>query len=199
MMLTGRKMILTGVGVAALLLTLVSAVIAAPWRVAPPEPWPSFVMTYTDTNWPGDSERSSEQSFRLTYIDQWHFTSKLLSHSRVPSAVGYTQTFDGGKTTTVDPRLGTVQSATLPNGEPTVPADWLVPGRRPALTYRMGTTVETQSGGLMLATWASVANGKQVTEQITYRELDGIPVRFVQTVDGVESRRVEVTELTITK
>jgi hypothetical protein len=50
--------------------------------------------------------------------------------------------------------------------------------------------------GLVRVSIVSVLDGREDVEEFTYRATDGIPVRFVERVDGKEVRHVEVLELT---
>ncbi len=164
---------------------------------AKPEPWPNFTMVYQDTRVTGGV--SATQTFRLTYVDRHHFTTTLLAHSAIPEAVGWTHTVNGANSTTTDPRLGTVQSATFQPGEVTVPDDWLVPGPKPQISYRNGATIAALPGGFLRVRHTQSIRIHEVVEEVTYRELDGIPTQFIQVVDGKETRRVEVLELTLSK
>jgi hypothetical protein len=165
---------------------------------ARPEPWPAFTMTYRDTAVSGGPGGAAvTQTFRLTYLDQRHFRTDLIAHSTNPEAVGWTHIVNGTSSTTTDPRLGPVQAATFRPDELTVPDDWPVPASRPRISYQSGVSIVALSGGLLRATSSYTTGGRAVVEELTYRDGDGIPTSFVRWVDGQETRRVEVLELTI--
>lgn len=159
------------------------------------EPWPPFVMVYRDTaRGYGPNGSMGTQVFRLDYRDSRHFRSVLLEHSAVPEAVGLTQTFDGRQSTFADPRFGVRVTPYAPH-ERTVPADWLVPAQVPPLAQRPGATTVRLASGLALVTHEAIYGARRVRTEITYRELDGIPIQMVESTDGDETRRVEVVEL----
>lgn len=160
------------------------------------EPWPAFVMVYRDAARVEPSGRMVTQVFRLEYSDARHFRTTLLQHSDDPSVVGYTQVFDGTVSTTHDPRLGSVASRTYRPDEWTVPADWLVPRKTPALQLRPDALLNAgPSTATVTAKYMQGAHA--IIEEITYRIADGIPTLYVIRVDGSETRRTEVLELTV--
>lgn len=158
------------------------------------EPWPPFVMVARETQ--RGSDGPVVQTFRIEYRNARDFSSTLLSHSHAPDAVGYMNTFRDGVSTTTDPRFGT-RTEEYGAHERTVPADWLVPSARPPIADRPGVRISRLAGGLAVARQESLSGERQVVLEITYREADGIPTLLVETVDGVEVRRVEVIALDI--
>jgi hypothetical protein len=165
-----------------------------------PEPWPSFVMVYRDTVGSAlAADPPTTQTFRLVYTDRRNFVSTVLAHSKLPSGIGYTQTVSATRSSVVDPRFGTVQSAAIGPDEPrTVPSDWLVPAKSPSISAIPDATSVIGLDGLTTTTLVQSAGGRRIVEQLVYRTADGIPVRFIQSVNGIETRHTEVLELTIT-
>jgi hypothetical protein len=160
------------------------------------DPWPSFVMVYQDSTF-GASPFT--QVFRLTYVDSRHYTTMLTAHSAVPEAVGWTHTVDGNVSRTVDSRLGPMPTGSFQPDEQLIPDFWIRPDTRPVwLANRPTAVTERLPGGLARVTDAVKLEGGRVdSETLTYRESDGIPVLYVQTLDGKELRRIEVLTLTI--
>lgn len=158
-----------------------------------PEPWPSFTMVYRDARF---GDRPFTQTLRLTYTDSRHYKVVLLVHSSAPEAVGWTHVRDGDVSQTVDARFGAMPTGILKPGEQTSPDFWIRPDTRPLwLANRPGASTEKVAGGLLRTTSVSLDGGRLFTQALTYRPDDGIPLGYLETVDGREVRRVEVLEL----
>lgn len=160
------------------------------------EPWPSFTMVYQDSTF-GASPFT--QVFRLTYVDSRHYTTVLTAHSAVPEAVGWTHTVDGNVSRTVDSRLGPMPTGSFQADEQLIPDFWIRPDRRPVwLANRPTALTDRLPGGLARVTnTVKLEGGRVDSVRLTYRESDGIPVLYVQTLNGKELRRIEVLTLTI--
>jgi hypothetical protein len=187
-----RTQILAGV----LLIALAggAAVFTQRATAARPEPWPRFTMVYQDLRVTNSAGASVTQTFRLTYVDSRHFTNTLLANSAVPEAAGWTHTVNGTSSTTTDPRMGPVSSAVWSPEDVTLPDDWLRPSRTPWLAHRPGAVVTPLPGNLFQVRIVSNLEGRVDIEELTFRP-DGIPTRYLETVDGKEVRRVEVLDL----
>lgn len=193
-----QRRVLIAAVVAGLLIVSTVIVLTGAATAARPEPWPSFTMVYRDTaTSEGPAGSTISQTFRLTYVDQRHFRTILLSHSTRPDAVGWTHEVSGRSSRVNDPRLGQVQDAQMASDELTLPADWLTPTLRPRMSQNPAASVIELATGLARATLVSSSGSQTVIEEITYRTVDGIPMLFVQQVNGRETRRVEVLELRV--
>lgn len=177
------------------------------------EPWPSFTMVYRETaKGLGPNGSTGSQVFRVEYRSRrnWHVT--LIVNTAAPDAVGSTWSYDGATSTFVDKRHGgfVFQARHGPQDALKVPADWLVPGRveyyvqnrgwRPAPVPSPAPGVgpaPSQKGLAVARHEETLPDGKRGVSEITYRLDDGIPVRVVESVDGVEGRQIEALELTI--
>jgi hypothetical protein len=188
----------TQIGMGLLIVAIAAGLVVLEQRAtaARPEPWLPFTMVYQDTRVTTSTGDLVVQTFRLEYVDSRHFVNTLLSNSAVPGAAGWTHIVNGTGSTTTDPRLGTVSSATWKPEEQTLPDDWLRPGITPWLAYRPGALVTALGGGLSQARIVSNLDGRIDIEQLTYRP-DGIPTQYTETVDGKEVRHVEVLTLTL--
>lgn len=193
-----RRPVLIGALVAGLLIISTVIVLTGGATAARPEPWPGFTMVYRDTATSGGPEGATiSQTFRLTYVDQRHFRTTLLSHSTRPDAVGWMHEVSGRTSRVNDPRLGVVQDGQMRPDELTLPADWLTPTLRPRISQDPAASVIDLATGLARATLVSSSGRQRVVEEITYRTSDGIPMLFVQQVNGRETRRAEVIELRV--
>jgi hypothetical protein len=182
-----RRGIIVAVGALGVVVTVVALVLSQFATAARPEPWPGFTMVYEDTVLTA-SPAPLTQRFRMTYVDRRHFTTVLIAHSTTPDAVGWTHTVNGTQSTTNDPRLGPVSSATWKPEDQVLPSDWLRPGPKPWIAYRPGAITSVLPDGLVRVSIVSVLDGREDVEEFT--------VRFVERVDGKEVRHVEVLELT---
>ena len=137
-------------------------------------------------------------TLRVEDADQRYWQVTLLEHSAVPGAVGSTWAFDGQRSVYSDPRVK--PDVVMPYGpdQVTVPADWLVPRRTPPLAGKPGATRRRLGNGQAVATQVeTLPDGRRSRREVTYREADGIPTGLVQTTDGKEVRRVQVTDLQV--
>jgi hypothetical protein len=154
-------------------------------------------MVYRDTEFAPSGVVVLSQTFRLEYVDSRHYKNTLVTHSGRPEAVGWTHVVDGTRSSTTDPRLGTVSVATWKPEERVLPNYWLRPGPRPWIAFRPGATISDVSQDVARATSRAVIDGVEEVEEVTYRIADGIPTEYVRRVGGVEVRRVSVLDLRV--
>jgi hypothetical protein len=196
----GAQSIATPTGVPAAAFALTAAALVASHQSLPPsaEPWPPFVMVYRETSKGlGKNGAVGTALVRLEYTDRHHFRTIVLEEPNSPGAVGSTSTYDGRTTVNHRPGYSPDQITSWGTGDPTVPAKWLVPGEIEWLVKSGGYRVTSLGNGMAVASKDQFIGGHQLREERTYREADGIPTKFVGTVDGQEVERFEVVDLQI--
>ncbi len=159
-------------------------------------PWPPFTMTYRDTRrGVGVGGVDETRVYRVDYTDRRHFRVTLLENQTMPRAVGFTTIVDGHRVLTHDPAgQDTVSEVTTDTYQP-APADWLVPGAISQMLAQRGYELRLLGDGL--ATLVHDVPMARHREEITFRQDAQIPLRMVETTDGIEVRRVEVLSLMV--
>lgn len=148
----------------------------------------------------GKNGAPGTQVFRLEYTDRRHWRLTLLENPNVPEAVGSVDELDGNRLVGYDAKLKERRVSELPAEEAVLysPDRWLTPGRVRALERRPEWTATSgEQGRATLRRDVTAPDGRREREEITFRPVDGIPVRHVETNNGVEIRRLEVTELQV--
>lgn len=175
---------------------------------------PPFTMVYEITRVDNQGQLAL-QTISLDYPSLTHWHSEVLTETAAPRNVGVWVEYTGDDLQTLEPFTGEVtHNRDIAGDGIYVPEQWLIPGYISKLLTRpttvntingtMGTLVFTEVLPCNTPTAAMNAAGIGVclserigTTEITYRTTDFIPLRIVESLDGIELRRITITDLTV--
>ncbi len=97
------------------------------------EPWPPFVMVYTDWGAQrGPDKTPGYVKARIIYKDSRHWRSEILEDSVMPSFAGSFTEFSGNQLTGFNATFNQSVTVAEPTNPKLAPDDWLLPGQ---ITY----------------------------------------------------------------
>ena len=94
------------------------------------EPWPPFVMVYTDWGAQrGPDKTPGYVKARIIYKDSRHWRSEILEDSVMPSFAGSFTEFSGNQLTGFNSTFNQTTTVAEPTNPKLAPDDWLLPGQ----------------------------------------------------------------------
>jgi hypothetical protein len=188
--------LLIGVGLGLLLSVLLTRAHEGIGAIVPlgeDEPWPPFVMVYRE------SYPFGEDIYRLTYLARRRWCTDRLSTDApyvLPDGTRVPRPYVGGIS------CGERSVANGPERSVGFQTEWLVPAPTPPLARAPGAVITTLGEGLATITVVgenppSLVPGKLMRQETTYRVVDGIPIRYIMSVDEKVTMRAEVLALRI--
>lgn len=187
------------------------------------EPWPAMTLTYeVEGRTGGLTAASVTQTWKLVYQDQHHWRKELLASPTHPEEVGTVISMQGDTMTEYLAPLKKTVTKQDTSGVPTIPEEWLAPGRDQVFAskgytksagkvanqdvYQKKETVACQaetanapvpSTGILQPSSCTSAATYERTETLVYRSDLHVPVEVTNQTGGVVTRHVMVTQLTM--
>lgn len=186
---------------------------ARPFRDTTIKEWPAFTMTYMLTS------KQQSQTVLVEYKNATNWRVEILAEPSYPDIAGYWAEYNGSEIRSFDPLTGEISVNTdVPTDGVYIPEQWLGPYYVPKYLAQSNVQVTVVDEGVNKLTITeyvecqeelndvyvqaglnACASGETylaVTE-ITYQAAYNIPLSIVETLDGIEIRRIVVTELNI--
>jgi len=187
-------------------------------QAQPADTWSTFEMIYSESRYGlGFNGDYGTQRIKFTYDDAYHWRVDLLSHSAMPEIVGSWSIYNGTELQSFDPRVGHEMVTDVSQDSSIyLAAEWLRPSYIRFLLLKdnarlLPSSIEGQqvmeiseeiqcSQPVEIEEQAGLkpcdsTNKRQTTRQITYLEQEDIPLRIVDTMDGIVVQEIVVEEL----
>lgn len=199
----------------ALILIVVVSVMAADTRPAPLlAPWPAFTMVYQEYRYPNGYPENAEltpptsyNTWQLEYVNLQNWKLTLIESTYQPESIGEWSSYDGKVYRSYSPLLNSIDE--IANDEGVVPSDWLSPGMREQLLQNNYVLVEQTSGqtryvltvpDFVCSEGPPICPGGKTTftyvSEFVFNNA-GIPLEVIDKLDNIISRHIIVRDLVI--